>query len=224
MIAHQSFDPSSIKIINVKFHGGKWDANLTAIAALPTSRLEIHRAVGIDLGLLSLVGTSEGEFFENPQWLQQSAKRLKRKPRQLSRKKKGSQNRKKAQRKLQCLHDHVANQRKDHLHKVSHTLVERYDLICMEDLPVKGMMKNHRLAKSLGNASWGRLGVYLNYKAQNTGKRLIKVPPHHTSQLCRGGCEILVKKTYRFAFTSARHAVWRLTGMSMHPSTFCIED
>ena len=59
---------------------------------------------------------------------------------------------------------------------------------------MQGMMKNHRLAKSIANASWGRLGIYLEYKAKNAGKPLIKVSPHHTSQLCSGGCETIVKK------------------------------
>jgi putative transposase len=119
---------------------------------------------------------------------------LKRKQRQLSRKKKGSQNREKAKQKLQRLHDHVANQRKDHLHKVSRSLVDRYDLICMEELPVKGMMKNHRLAKSIANAGWGRLTGYIEYKAKFAGKMTTKVPPHHTSQLCSSGCGTMVKK------------------------------
>lgn len=123
-----------------------------------------------------------------------SEKRLKRKQPQLARKKKGSKNREKAKHELQRVHDYVANQRKDHLHKVSRSLVNRYDLICMEDLQVKGMMKDHRLTKSIANASWGRLGIYLEYKAKNAGKRLIKVPPHHTSQLCSGGCGTVVKK------------------------------
>ncbi len=64
----------------------------------------------------------------------------------------------------------------------------------MEDSPVKGMMKNHRLAQSIANAGWGKLGAYLEHKAQNAGKQLIKVSPHHTTQLCSGGCGTLVKK------------------------------
>ncbi|SMC03974.1 putative transposase [Sulfobacillus thermosulfidooxidans DSM 9293] len=194
MMAHQPFDAASVKIINVKFHDGRWDVNLTYGTEAVVSRTEIQNAVGIDLGVLSLIATSEGEFFENPQWLQKSEGRLKRKQRQLSRKKKGSKNREKAKQKLQCLHDHVANQRKDHLHKISRSLVDRYDLICMEDLPVTGMMKNDRLAKSIANASWGKLATYLEYKAKNAGKHLITVPPHYTSQRCSGGCGTIVKK------------------------------
>ncbi|WP_242823818.1 RNA-guided endonuclease InsQ/TnpB family protein [Sulfobacillus thermosulfidooxidans] len=194
MMAHLPFDPSSVKMINVKFHDGKWYANLTYVTEAAVPLTEIQNTVGIDRGLLSLIATSDGEFFENPKWLQKSEKRLKRKQRQLSRKQKGSKNREKAKHELQGIHDHVANQRKDHLHKVSRLLIDRYDLICMEDLPVKGMMKNHRLAKSIGNASWGKLGIYLEYKAKNAGKQLIQVPPQYTSQLCSGGCGTLVKK------------------------------
>ncbi|MCI0182375.1 RNA-guided endonuclease InsQ/TnpB family protein [Sulfoacidibacillus ferrooxidans] len=194
MIAHQPFDAASVKIINVKFHDGRWYVNLTYVTEAVAPLREIQNAAGIDLGLLSLIATSDGEFFENPQWLQKSEKSLKRMQRQLSRKKKGSKNREKAKHELQGAHDHVANQRKDHLHKVSRSLMDRYDLICMEDLQVKGMMKNHRLVKSIANASWGKLATYLEYKAKNAGKQLIKVPPHHTSQLCSAGCGTLVKK------------------------------
>ncbi|MFX4303675.1 RNA-guided endonuclease InsQ/TnpB family protein [Alicyclobacillus tolerans] len=194
MRAHLPFDPVSIKMINVKFHDSKWYVNLTYVTEAVAPLREIQNAAGIDLGLLSLIATSDGEFFENPKWLQKSEKRLKRKQRQLSRKKKGSNNREKAKRELGYIHDHVANQRKDHLHKVSRSLIDRYDLICMEDLQVKGMMKNHRLAKSIVNVSWGKLATYLEYKAKNAGKQLIKVPPHHTSQLCSGGCGTIVKK------------------------------
>ncbi|WAH36813.1 RNA-guided endonuclease InsQ/TnpB family protein [Alicyclobacillus dauci] len=194
MIAHQPFDPTAVKIINVKFHDGKWYANLTYATESVPLITNTNNAVGIDLGLLSLIATSDGDFFANPKWLQKSEKRLKRKQRQLSRKKKGSNNREKAKHHLQAIHDHVANQRKDHLHKVSRSLVNRYDLICMEDLLVKGMMKNHRLAKSIANAGWGRLATYIEYKAKFVGKRVVKVPPHYTSQLCSGGCGTIVKK------------------------------
>ncbi len=194
MAVHQPFDPASIKMINVKFHGGKWYMNLTRVTneSIPTLTTP-QNPVGIDLGVLSLVATSDGESFENPKWLQKNEKRLKRAQRQLSRKRKGSKDREKVARKLQRIHDHVANQRKDYLHQISRSLVDRYHLICMEDLSANGMMKNHRLVKSIPNASLGRLGIYLEDKAKNAGKQLIKVPSHHTSQLC-SGCAMMVKK------------------------------
>ncbi|MCI0184525.1 transposase [Sulfoacidibacillus ferrooxidans] len=93
--------------------------NLAYVTEAVAPLTEIQNAAGIDLGLLSLIATLDGEFFENPKWLQKSEKRLKRKQRQLFRKKKGNKNHEKAKHELGHIHDHAANQRKDHLYKVS---------------------------------------------------------------------------------------------------------
>jgi putative transposase len=173
-----------VKIINVKYQNSKWYANLTMEIDRPDQISEYQSSVGIDMGLTYLVATSDGNTYENPRWLQQSEHRLKKAQRKLSKKQKKSRNRYRAQQQLQKVHDRITNQRRDYLHKLSYQLVQRYDLLCIEDLQVKGMMKNHRLAKSIANASWGLLTNYLIYKCEQEGKGLVQVSPRNTSQIC----------------------------------------
>jgi putative transposase len=184
MHGHQHFDPATVKIINVKHHNGKWHVNLTAEAPVQARQGNMKRVVGVDMGLHDLAVTSDGAHHDNPRWLHQSEKRLKKLQRRLSKKKKGSRNRKRARVKLQRAHDQIANQRKDFLHRLSYGLVQAYDLICIEDLSVQGMMNNHQLAKSIANASWHRLANYLDYKCVKYGKRLVRVSPENTTQDC----------------------------------------
>jgi len=194
MNAHQAFDPAAVKIINVKHHNGKWHVNLTAEQPVQKPSESVKRAVGIDVGLHNLAVTSDGAHYSNPRWIHKNEKKLKQRQRQLSKKQKGSRNRDKAKQRLQRLHDRITNQRKDFLHKLSFRVVQSYDLICIEDLSVQEMMNNHRLAKSIANASWNRLSVYLAYKSIQYGKRLVKVPPAYTSQEC-SDCGKPVPKT-----------------------------
>lgn len=193
MHAHQIFDPAAVRIINIKFHNGKWHVNLTVKAPLSASQSDLKRVVGVDMGLHDLVVTSDGAHHGNPRWINRSEKRLKKLQRKLSKKKRGSRNRSRTKLRLQQVHDRVTNQRKDYLHKLSYGLVHTYDLICIEDLSVQGMMKNHQLAKSIANASWHRLSNYLAYKSLRVGKRLVKVSPVNTSQDC-SGCGRYVQK------------------------------
>ncbi|MCL6576490.1 RNA-guided endonuclease TnpB family protein, partial [Kyrpidia sp.] len=86
--------------------------------------------------------------------------------------------------KVTRLHDKIANQRKDFLHKISHGIVQKYDWIAVEDLSVKNMMKNHHFSKSIADAGWSKFISYIEYKAKKFGKVLVKVPPAGTSQTC----------------------------------------
>lgn len=140
--------------------------------------------VGLDVGLESYAVLSNGEFIANPRHLVKSEKRLKRLHRQVSKKKKGSANRRKARFELAKQHIKVANQRSDFLHKLSIKLVKSYSFIAVEDLNVNQMLGNHWLAKSISDASWNTFINMLSYKAVMCGGQLVKVNPRNTSKTC----------------------------------------
>ncbi len=124
----------------------------------------------------------------------ESERKLRVKQRAVSHKKKGSNRRRKAIRELAKLHEHIANQRKDNAHKVSRKLANQYGLIAFENLNIKGMVKNHHLAKSIVDASWNQLVQYTMYKAEEAGRCVVLVDPKNTSQLCSNCGEIVPKK------------------------------
>jgi putative transposase len=142
-------------------------------------------AIGLDMGLKDFAITSDGQTFENHRHLKQSEKKLAKLQHQLSRKSKGSNNRNKARTKVARQHERIANQRNDTLHKLSTQLVKDYDVICVETLRPKNMIKNHRLAKSISDASWGEFVRQLEYKCEWQHKPLVKIDPFFpSSQTC----------------------------------------
>jgi putative transposase len=121
--------------------------------------------VGIDLGIKDFAITSDGLNIPNPKYLKQSLPKLVKLQKELSRKTKGSSNYNKQRIKVAKLQEHIANQRKDFLHKVSTQLIKEYDIICLEDLKVSNMLKNHKLSRNIADVSWSTFTYYHDYKS-----------------------------------------------------------
>lgn len=185
-----------VKTVTVKRDKvGDWF--ITVNTEIPDVALKpVKTAIGIDLGLNDLVTLSSGETIAAPKFLRNTGNRLNRAYRVFSRRVKGSRNREKARIRLAKLHRKINQQRDDFLHKTSLWLVKKADLLVFEDLKVASMIKNHKVAKSISDASWSQLIQYVSYKASSAGKRLELVDPRGTTQTC-SRCGTTVRKSLR---------------------------
>ncbi len=180
---------------------GRWFASLlvdTNIAQLPKSvggaSSSENKQIGLDMGISSLITTSNGDKIANPKHFKQLRKKLKRVQKALSRKQKGSNNRYKARIEVARVHAQITDARKDFLHKLTTQLVRENQTIVVEDLAIKNMVKNHKLALAISDASWGELIRQLAYKCEWYGRELIKIDRWFPSSKRCGNCGHIVDK------------------------------
>ncbi|WP_204101866.1 MULTISPECIES: RNA-guided endonuclease TnpB family protein, partial [Spirulina sp. CCY15215] len=133
------------------------------------------KAIGIDLGLTDFAITSEGSKYNNPKHFHKHAQNLKRKQQKHARKSKGSNNRNKSRVKVAKVHAKISRCREDFLHKLSRKIVNENQVIVVENLNVKGMVRNHKLAKAISDVGWGMFCTMLKYKAESEGKVYLEV-------------------------------------------------
>ena len=191
IIQHRQIE-GKIKTCTIKRDVDQWYVTFTCEVdniSLPP----INKSIGIDVGLKSLITTSTGEQIPPPKFLRKSEKKLVKAQRSLSNKKKGSSNRNKQRIEVALIHRHIRNQRKDFNHKLSRELVNNYNLIVFEKLQIQNMVKNHKLAKSIIDASWYQLIQFTQYKAEYAGRNVELVDPRNTTQNC-SGCGAKVPK------------------------------
>ncbi|MGL5075187.1 MAG: RNA-guided endonuclease InsQ/TnpB family protein [Waterburya sp.] len=172
----RKFD-GQIKTVTISLNpDGKYFASVLVDDGKETPLASMEgKAVGIDLGLTHFCITSDGSKFDNPRHIQKQARNLKKKQQSLARKQKGSNTRAKAKRLVAKVYSKIRRVREDFLHKLSRKIVNENQVIAVENLNVKGMVRNHNLAKAISDCGWGQFCTMLNYKSEWSGKTYIEV-------------------------------------------------
>jgi putative transposase len=184
----------AIKTLSLKKEAGKWYLVLSCLLpGVQVPKTTNKKEAGFDSNSENLIVGSDGTIVKNPRAFRKEKKALRRAQRKLARALKGSNNRKKAKKKVQVIHTKVKNQRKDLHHKESTKLVNGYSLIAAEALSISNMLKNHRLALSISDAGWFQFWNMVRYKALEAGVEFVTVNPMYTSQIC-SRCGTLVPK------------------------------
>ena len=164
---------------------GKYYASVLLEYENQIQEQELHDFLGLDFSMHGLYKDSNGNEPAYPRYYRQAEERLKREQRKLTLMQKGSKNRSKQRIKVANLHEKVANQRKDFLHKQSRQIANTYDCVCIENLDMKAMSQLQNFGKSVADDGWGMFVTFLKYKLEETGKRLVKVNKFFaSSQIC----------------------------------------
>jgi putative transposase len=190
------YAPTEIKRVRVVRRADGYYAQFCINVERIEEVIPTGKAIGIDVGLNHFYTNSNGGTVSNPRYLRQSEKALKRAQKRVSRKQKGSGNRKKAINKLGRKHLKVSRQRKDFAIKTALYVVKSSDFVAYEDLQVRNMVKNHKLAKSISDAAWSQFTQWLQYFGKVYGKTVVAVAPQYTSQDC-SSCGNRVQKSPR---------------------------
>jgi len=172
---------------------GRWTVSLLVDVQIETLP-ESPNQIGLDLGITSLIGLSNGEKVANPKVFKAKRRKLRKVQKSLSRKKKGSNNRHKARLKVAKVHAEISDARNDFLHKLTTRLVRENQVIAVEDLSVKNMVKNHKLALAISDASWSELVRQLEYKCNWYGRTFVKIDRWFPSSKRCGHCGHVVDK------------------------------
>lgn len=187
-------DGSTIKHVVIKRVNQKWYVCL--MLEIPDKQIapsQEYAAVGIDMGLKSLIATSDGFMAGNPRWLKESLRDLRIAQRKVARRKRGSKRRRQAVRQVARVHEKIANQRQDYWHKLTRELATSYSHVAVENLNLRFMNKNKYLSRSSYDAGLGIFMQLLTYKVEETGGQLVAVNPAYTSQMCSECGEIVEK-------------------------------
>ncbi|MEP7293467.1 MAG: transposase, partial [Chloroflexota bacterium] len=173
-----------IKTVRIVHKAGCWYACFACEVEASTPLPATGQIVGIDVGISALATLSNGVKVENPNYYRVAQTKLRVLQRKLARAQRGSNNRRKALLRVQRQQEHVANQRKDYLHKLSTMLVKNYDAIALEDLRVTNMVRNRHLSKSILDSGWGYFRERLTHKAESAGRVVVFINPAYTSKCC----------------------------------------
>jgi len=192
----------TIKQVTIKKTAGKWYAIL--ITDEPYVKQNGEGITGIDLGIINFIADDKGNKIKSPLFLKKSLNKIKKAYQNLSKKKRGSNNRYKAKQRLGVLFEKVENQRNDFLHKVSTDLVSKNKIICVEKLGIKQMMSKEKNRfwnrRNFADVSWGKFVSMLKFKAESAGTKIIEVNPRNTSKKCSNCGELqnmpLSQRTY----------------------------
>jgi putative transposase len=174
MVIHREIEGEIKSVTITQTASGRYYASIVTELDIPKAPLNGEK-IGMDLGLKDFVITSKPEKFPNPRYFQRSLRRLKIRQRRLSRKVKGSNNRQKARIRVATIHEKVANQRLDYQHKISLKLTGENQAISCEDLNIKGLVKNRKLARQISDVAWGQFLTLLEYKGELYGCEIYRV-------------------------------------------------